>query len=54
MGSLCFDIKVSVEIIFDGSLCSYFRETICFVDFYIVMQSLDLKLQLAVSVLSDW
>ena len=26
-GSLCFDMKVSVEIIFAGSPCSYFQET---------------------------
>ena len=36
-GSLCFDIKVSVEIIFAGCPCSYFQETLTFVDFYIAM-----------------
>ena len=54
IGSLCFDMKVSVEIIFAGSPCSYFQETLTFVDFYIVMRSQQLKLQEAVSVLSDW
>ena len=39
MGSLCFDIKVSVEIIFAGSPCSYFQEILTFVDFYIVIHS---------------
>ena len=29
--------KVSVEIIFAGSPCSYFQETLTFVDFYIAM-----------------
>ena len=52
--SLCFDIEVSVEIIFAGSPCSYFQETLTFVDFYIVMHTLQLKLQEAVSELSGW
>ena len=37
--SLCFDIEVSVEIIFAGYPCSYFQETLTFVDFYIAMHS---------------
>ena len=32
-GSLCFDIKVSVEIMFADCLWSNFRETLTFVDF---------------------
>ena len=54
MRSVCLDIKVSVEIIFAGSPCSYFPETLTFVDFYIEMHSKQLKLNEAVSVLSDW
>ena len=37
--SLCFHIKVSVEIIFVDCPCSNFQETLTFVDFYIAMHS---------------
>ena len=50
-GSLCFDMKVSVEIIFAGSPSSYFQETLTFVEFYIVTHSQ--QFQEAVFVLSD-
>ena len=46
-----FDLKVSVVIIFAGCPCSYFHETLTFVDFYMVMHSYQIKLQEAVSVL---
>ena len=47
-------MKVSVEIIFAGCLCSYSQEILTFVDFHIAKHSKQLKLQEAVSVLSDW
>ena len=38
-GSLCFHIKVSVEILFADCPWSYFQETLTFLDFYIAMHS---------------
>ena len=48
IGSLCFHIKVFVEIIFANCPWSNFQETLTFVDFYIAMHSQQLKLQEAV------